>query len=105
LLDNAIKYSQKGALVDVELVRQNGNYEITVTDSGPGIPPEAQQRIFERFFRADSARPSMDGSSTGGAGLGLAIGRRVAELHSGRLDLVESRPGHTEFRITLPAPN
>jgi two-component system OmpR family sensor kinase len=104
LLDNSIKYTPKGGSVDVELGRHENNYEISVADSGPGIPPEAQQRIFERFFRADSARPSMDGTSTSGAGLGLAIARRVAELHSGRLDLVESRPGRTEFRITLPAP-
>ena len=104
LLDNAIKHSPIGASVDVELGRQDGNYEISVADSGPGIPPEAQQRIFERFFRADSARESVDGTSTSGAGLGLAIARRVAELHAGRLDLVESHPGRTEFRLTLPAP-
>jgi signal transduction histidine kinase len=102
LLDNAIKYSPKGASVDVELGHHGNNYEISVADTGPGIPQEAQQRIFERFFRADSARESSDGTATSGAGLGLAIARRVAELHSGRLDLVESRPGRTEFRITLP---
>ena len=105
LLDNAIKHSRNGASVDVELGRHDGNYEISVVDSGSGIPSDAQQHIFERFFRADSARASIDGTSTGGAGLGLAIARRVAELHSGRLDLVESRAGRTEFRITLPAPN
>ena len=104
LLDNAIKHSPSGGSVDVELGRHGPFYEISVSDSGPGIPQEAQQRIFERFFRADSARASVEGTSTSGAGLGLAIARRVAELHSGRLDLVESRPGHTEFRITLPAP-
>jgi heavy metal sensor kinase len=104
LLDNAIKHSPSGASVDVELGRHDGFYEISVADSGPGIPQDAQQRIFERFFRADSARSSVDGTSTSGAGLGLAIARRVAELHSGRLDLVESHPGRTEFRITLPVP-
>jgi len=104
LLDNAIKHSSRGTSVDVELGQHNGYYEISVADSGPGIPTEAQQRIFERFFRADSARASIDATSTSGAGLGLAIARRVAELHGGRLDLVESRPGRTEFRITLPAP-
>jgi heavy metal sensor kinase len=104
LLDNAIKHSPEGESVDVELGKHGNNYEISVADSGPGIPQEAQQRIFERFFRADSARASIEGTSTSGAGLGLAIARRVAELHSGRLDLVESRPGRTEFRITLPAP-
>ena len=104
LLDNAIKHSNRGASVDVELGMLANKYEISVADSGPGIPQDAQQRIFERFFRADTARESTDDTKTSGAGLGLAIARRVAELHSGRLDLVESRPGRTEFRITLPAP-
>jgi heavy metal sensor kinase len=104
LLDNAIKHSPPGASVDIELGRHAGFYEISVADNGPGIPAEAQKRIFERFFRADSARASIEGTSTSGAGLGLAIARRVAELHSGRLDLVESHPGRTEFRITLPVP-
>lgn len=104
LLDNAIKHSKRGASVDVELGMHANKYEISVADSGPGIPQEAQQRIFERFFRADTARESTEETGTSGAGLGLAIARRVAELHAGRLDLVESRPGRTEFRITLPAP-
>ena len=57
---------------------------------------------FERFFRADTARSRAESSTTSGAGLGLAIARRIAELHGGRLDLVTSRPGHTEFRLTIP---
>jgi signal transduction histidine kinase len=53
--------------------------------------------------RLDAARVRSDQSSTSGAGLGLAIARRIAEVHGGRLELMESRPGRTEFRVTLPA--
>jgi signal transduction histidine kinase len=74
-----------------------------VIDAGAGIPAEAHDRVFERFFRVDVARSRTDTGATSGAGLGLAIARRIAELHGGRLDLAESRPGRTEFRMTLPA--
>ncbi|MGE5732584.1 MAG: sensor histidine kinase [Gemmatimonas sp.] len=103
LLDNAIKHSPDGCVVEVGMSRRNGRYEISVIDAGQGIPAEAQERIFERFVRLDAARARGEQSSTSGAGLGLAIARRIAEVHGGRLDLVESRPGRTEFRVTLPA--
>jgi signal transduction histidine kinase len=69
-----------------------------------------QPRVFERFFHADASRSAgdqraageLDTAATSGAGLGLAIARRIAELHGGRLDLVESRPGRTEFRLSMP---
>jgi len=102
LLDNAIKYSPEGGTVAVAMQRRNGSCEIQVVDGGPGIPAEARDRVFERFFRADAARSRSLPSATSGAGLGLAIARRIAELHAGRLELAESRPGHTEFRLTLP---
>jgi heavy metal sensor kinase len=101
LLDNAIKHSPNGGTVDVGMVRNDGRYEISVVDGGEGIPPEAQPRIFERFFRGDAERSRRD-HLPAGAGLGLAIARRIAELHGGRLELVESRPGRTEFRVALP---
>jgi two-component system OmpR family sensor kinase len=72
-------------------------------DEGPGIPPGDAARVFERFYRGDVARERADGSVTDGAGLGLAIARRIAEAHGGALDLVESRPGHTAFRLDVPA--
>jgi signal transduction histidine kinase len=100
LLDNAIKYSPDGGTVDVTMARSDGRVAITVADAGPGIPPEAQGQVFERFFRADPARARGDANS--GAGLGLAIARRISELHGGALDLVESGPGRTAFRVTLP---
>jgi signal transduction histidine kinase len=105
LLDNAIKYSQRGGLVEVTLTRGGTTYELSVIDDGPGIPPDVHERIFERFFRVDAARSRAEESATSGAGLGLSIARRIAELHGGRLQLVESQPGggHTVFRATLPA--
>jgi signal transduction histidine kinase len=103
LLDNAIKHSPQTGVVDVRLDRSNGAYELTVADRGSGIPPDLQPRIFDRFYRVDSARAREEESATSGAGLGLSIARWIAEVHGGRLDLAESRPGRTEFRLTLPA--
>jgi heavy metal sensor kinase len=102
LLDNAIKYSPEGGTVEVGMTRSDDRCEIDVVDGGPGIPPEAQERVFERFFRVDAARSRSATSATSGAGLGLAIARRIAEMHGGRLELVGSRPGRTCFRLTVP---
>jgi len=102
LLDNAIKYSPEGGTVAVGMRRANGSCEIAVVDGGPGIPAEARERVFERFYRVDRSRSRAEQSATSGAGLGLAIARRIAEMHAGRLELAESRPGRTEFRLTLP---
>jgi len=103
LLDNAIKHSPEGSTVAVELWRERDEYVISVADAGEGIPAEAVARVFERFFRVDAARSRVETSSTSGAGLGLPIARRIAEIHGGRLELRASRPGHTEFRVALPA--
>ena len=107
LLDNAVKYSPPGGTVLVAMDRKNGMCQVSITDTGPGIPVEARERVFERFFRVEESRTSViagdsDSDSVSGTGLGLAIARRIAEMHAGRLDLVESRPGRTEFRVTLP---
>jgi signal transduction histidine kinase len=102
LLDNAVKFSPAGAAVDVDLSRDDASGIVTVTDAGAGIPPDAQARIFERFYRVDAARSRVEASTTSGAGLGLAIARRIAEAHGGALQLVESQPGRTTFRATLP---
>jgi len=102
LLDNAIKFAPAGGSVTVSMARRDAHCEISVVDTGPGIPPEVQERVFERFFRVDVARSRSDASATSGAGLGLAIARRVAEIHGGELELAESRPGRTVFRVRLP---
>lgn len=110
LLDNAIKYSPEGSVVRIEMARRGNTCDVRVTDAGSGIPADVQPRVFERFFRADASPLAGDQRAAGelepagasGAGLGLAIARRIAEVHAGRLDLVESRPGRTEFCLTLP---
>ena len=102
LLDNAIKHSPAGGTIHVSLSRRDVAYQVSVRDEGPGIPAESRERVFERFFRADEARVRDEGGNSTGAGLGLAIARRIAEMHGGTLELVDSRPGHTEFRFLLP---
>ena len=113
LLDNATKHSPPGSDVCVTIAARNGMFDVSVTDAGPGIPEEDRERIFERFVRlddaraddarADDARAEGDPTRPAGAGLGLAIARRIAEAHDGRLEVAESRPGRTTFRVQLPA--
>ena len=100
LLDNAIKFTSEGGTVEVQFKRADASYEITVADTGCGIPDELQARVFDRFFRADRARAGTNGS--GGAGLGLAISRSIAQLHGGRLTLQSSGPAGSTFCICLP---
>jgi two-component system sensor histidine kinase SenX3 len=98
LLENAVKYSDAGSVVNVESRRQNGWVEIVVTDTGVGIPARDIDRIFERFYRVDRAR-SRD---TGGTGLGLSIVRHVATNHSGEVT-VRSREGEgSVFTVRMP---
>ena len=99
LLDNAIAYSPPDARVSISRRRVEGIVEIAVTDRGIGIDPAHQQRVFERFFRADPARSR----ATGGTGLGLAIVKHVAANHGGEVKLW-SRPGTgSTFTLRLPA--
>jgi signal transduction histidine kinase len=103
LVDNAIRHSPSGAVVRLGLERTADGYRVTVSDQGPGIPEEARERVFERFFRLDTARGrEEDGSAGSGAGLGLSIARWIAEAHGGRLDLVRSDAQGSLFAATLP---
>ena len=102
LVDNAIRHTASGT-VQMTLTQTNGEYLITVSDMGSGIPPEAQAHIFERFFRTDTARTRTATGEGGGAGLGLAIARWVAHAHDGRLELVKSDERGTVLRATFPA--
>ena len=99
VLDNAIRYSPEGGAVRVALDRSSDVYSISVTDQGPGIPVEAQARIFERFYRVDAAR-----KRDGGAGLGLALARWIAHAHDGDIALATSSRLGSTFVITLPCP-
>ena len=102
LLDNAIKYTPEGGSISLRCSEEDGQYRLTVQDSGPGIAAELQGRIFERFFRADKARSRSDNNGSGGAGLGLAIGLWIAEAHGGRLELTSSGPRGSVFTAVLP---
>jgi two-component system OmpR family sensor kinase len=101
LLDNAIKYTPEGGNVSVSCDSASDGYELSVTDSGPGIPVDMQSKIFERFFRVDRAR-SRTGRD-GGAGLGLAIARWIAEAHLGRIELARSDAAGSAFKVYIPA--
>lgn len=97
LIDNAIKYTEHGE-VEVRIRQDKERVIIEVQDTGIGIPPEYQSRIFERFFVVDKSRSKR----LGGTGLGLAIVKHIVLLHNGTID-VESKPGRgTRFTITLP---
>jgi two-component system sensor histidine kinase SenX3 len=99
LLDNAIAYSQPGSPVSVSRRLEDGFVEIAVTDRGMGIAPDQQQRVFERFYRADPARSRM----TGGTGLGLAIVKHVAANHGGEVKLWSLPGTGSTFTLRIPA--
>ena len=98
LIDNAIKYSPPGGLVEVALGQAFGENTISVSDQGPGIPREHLPRLFERFYRVDKAR-SRD---LGGTGLGLSIVKHIAQAHGGRVSVESVVGGGSTFRIHLP---
>jgi len=100
LLSNAIKFTPAGGAVDVRAVRRDGEVRVSVTDTGPGIAAEDQTRIFEEFQQAAAGKEQRDGT-----GLGLALSKRLVELHGGRI-WVDSEPGKgSTFVFTLPAPS
>jgi heavy metal sensor kinase len=104
LLDNAIKHTPSGGKVRVSLESQNSQYKIIVSDSGTGIPPEAQPHIFERFYRVDKSRSRTEASDLGaGAGLGLSIARWIAETHHGRVELESSGSKGSVFVASFPS--
>ena len=101
LLDNAVKYSDPGGVVNVDIVQSGDEAAVHVRDQGCGITPEHLPRLFERFYRVDMARSR----KLGGTGLGLAIVKHIAQAHGGRV-AVESTPGRgSTFSIFLPLPS
>jgi two-component system phosphate regulon sensor histidine kinase PhoR len=98
LLDNAVRYAPPGSRILVKAAVQGPDIEISVSDNGPGIPKTEQERIFERFYRADSARSR----EAGGTGLGLSIAKHLVEAHGGRIR-VQSEVGlGSTFYVSLP---
>jgi two-component system phosphate regulon sensor histidine kinase PhoR len=100
LIENAIKYGKKGGRVAVSVEQPDANMiQVSVSDDGPGIPPDALPRIFERFYRVDKARSR----EAGGTGLGLAIVKHIVQCHGGKV-WVESELGKgSTFYFTLNA--
>jgi two-component system phosphate regulon sensor histidine kinase PhoR len=100
LCDNAIKYNRDGGRVDVTVAADAGGSSITVADTGIGIAPEHQGRVFERFYRVDKSHSK----ASGGTGLGLSIVKHAVQYHHGRIEL-ESTPGTgTTIRVVFPNP-
>ena len=97
LLDNAIKYTPPGGRVEVRTGLEGGEAVLTVTDTGPGIPPEELPRIWERLYRGDASR------SERGLGLGLSLVKAVVEAHGGRVDAVSAPGQGSSFVVRLPA--
>jgi signal transduction histidine kinase len=98
LVSNAVKFTPEGGSVDVSVGRGSGCVAIEVTDSGIGIAPEDQRRLFERFYRADDAVERQ----VPGTGLGLYISRAIAEAHEGRLTVRSELGQGSTFRLELP---
>jgi two-component system OmpR family sensor kinase len=99
LLDNAVRYTPAGGRVDVTVVRETGTPAraiVTVADTGPGIPPEERERVFDRFHR-------VPGTAGTGSGLGLALARSIAGRHQGEVSLADG-PGGRGLRAILRLP-
>ncbi|MGR6902076.1 sensor histidine kinase [Glutamicibacter sp. BSL13] len=98
LIDNAIRYSPEHSAVGVGLRERDGFALISVTDQGPGISAEEQERVFERFYRVDSARSRQ----TGGTGLGLSIVKHVLANHGGEVSLWSQEGQGSTFTLRIP---
>lgn len=98
LLSNANKFAPRGALIEVRVERRGAEVVVCVADSGPGIPPEAQVRLFEQFYTDRTSSPSHNI----GAGLGLPIAKGLVEAHGGRMWVVSSVGAGSKFYFSLP---
>jgi len=98
LLTNAVKYNEPDGRIRVRLATADGTCVLEIGNSGPDIPPSEQPKIFDRFHRADAVR----WQGVAGIGLGLSLAREIIRAHGGDVVLTKSRPGWTEFQLTLP---
>ena len=99
LCDNAIKYNTDGGRVQVTVTKENETAAVTVRDTGIGIPPDQQDRVFERFYRVDKSHSK----ASGGTGLGLSIVKHAVQYHHGAIHLQSEVGKGTEIRVTFPA--
>ncbi len=95
LVSNALKFTPEGGRVEVRAFGSDGELVIDVTDSGPGVPPEQREQVFEKYYRGE-------GSRSAGSGLGLAIARETVEAHSGSIALVDGEGPGATFRVRIP---
>ena len=98
LCDNAIKYNVEGGTVKIVVSNNVKGASITVKDTGIGIPPEYQSRVFERFFRVDKSRSK----ASGGTGLGLSIVKHIAQYHNATINLCSQVGEGTTITIVFP---
>ena len=98
LLDNAIKYTEKGDTIEILTYSKDGKFTLEVRDTGIGISDEAITHIFDRFYREDKAR----NRETGGSGLGLSIADVIVKAHNGTIKASHNKPKGTIFTIKLP---
>jgi two-component system sensor histidine kinase VicK len=98
LITNAMKYSPQGGTITISIKDENGMLNICVADQGVGIPPEEQERVFEKFFRAKNIRHML----TSGTGLGLYLSKRIMDSLGGRLTFVSTQGKGTVFTATIP---
>lgn len=99
LTDNAIKYNERGGSVGISLQRSGNSAELAITNTGPGIPPELQGKVFDRFFRGDASH----GQDIEGCGLGLSIAQWIVHAHGGEIKIQSARGGPTCVTVILPA--
>src|SRR5205807_9755264 len=99
LLDNAIKFTPEGGTVEVSVGGTPSEVAVSVSDTGPGIPPDDLPRVFDRFYRAERSRSR----GAGGTGLGLAIAKHIVEAHGGRITVTSRANAGRTFTFTLPA--
>jgi GAF domain-containing protein len=99
LLDNALRYTPEGGQVRIDILPGDRFQTVVVTDTGEGIPPEARERVFERFYQGDISRRKR---GTKGSGLGLTFCRLAVEAHGGRIWVSSGQEGGAAFHFTLP---
>ena len=101
LVSNAIKFTPAGGTVEVSVREGEGGVVLEVSDTGPGIPAEMFDAVFDRFFRLDQVR-TLGAAESPGTGLGLAIVKALVQLHGGEVTASNRGEGGAVFKVTLP---